>query len=88
MKKRDLTRPIAAAQIAAAMPLFALAFSTAPAPAAAAETITYSYDAKGRVVKAERSGTVNNAVKAVYTHDKANNRRTVKVTGSANNAPP
>ncbi|ATY34525.1 hypothetical protein [Sphingomonas psychrotolerans] len=55
--------------------------------AAASETVTYTYDAKGRLVKVERSGTVNNGVKAEYTHDKADNRRNVKVTGSPNPAP-
>ncbi len=53
----------------------------------ASETVTYTYDAKGRLVKVERSGTVNNGVKAEYTHDKANNRKNVKVTGSPNPAP-
>jgi len=56
-------------------------------PATASETVTYTYDAKGRLVKVERSGTVNNGVKAEYTHDKADNRRNVKVTGSPNPAP-
>jgi hypothetical protein len=50
----------------------------------ASETITYTYDAKGRVVKVERSGTVNNGVKTEYTHDKADNRKNLKVTGSPN----
>ena len=58
-----------------------------PIPVLASETVTYTYDAKGRLVKVERSGTVNNGVKAEYTHDKANNRRNVKVTGSPNPAP-
>lgn len=49
-----------------------------------AETVTYRYDARGRLVKVERSGTVNNAVTTEYTHDKANNRKRVKVTGSPN----
>jgi hypothetical protein len=53
----------------------------------AAETVTYTYDAKGRLVKVERSGGVNNGVKAEYTHDRANNRRNLKVTGSSNQAP-
>jgi len=55
--------------------------------ASASETITYTYDAKGRLVKVERSGSVNNGVKAEYTHDKVDNRRNVKVTGSPNPAP-
>lgn len=56
--------------------------------AVASETITYTYDAKGRLIKAERSGAVNNGVKYEYTHDKANNRRNLKVTGSPNPPPP
>lgn len=53
----------------------------------ASETVTYTYDARGRLVKVERSGTVNNGVKAEYTLDKADNRKNVKVTGSPNPAP-
>jgi YD repeat-containing protein len=56
--------------------------------AAASETIVYSYDAKGRLVKVERSGTVNNNVTANYSHDKADNRTNVTVTGSPNPPPP
>jgi len=65
-----------------------LAASALVAPAAhASETVTYTYDARGRLVKVERSGTVNNGVKAEYTIDKANNRKNAKVTGSPNPAP-
>lgn len=60
----------------------------APQAAHAAETLTFSYDAKGRVTKVERAGSVNNGVKTEYTHDKANNRKTVKTTGSANTPQP
>ena len=56
--------------------------------AAATETITYTYDAKGRLVKVERSGTVNNGVVTQYTHDHADNRSNVTVTGSPNSTPP
>ena len=59
-----------------------------PALAIAAETINYTYDAKGRLVKVERSGNVNNGVKAEYSHDKANNRTNVTVSGSPNSSPP
>jgi YD repeat-containing protein len=45
--------------------------------AVATETITYTYDTKGRVISVVRTGTVNNNVTTVYTHDKANNRATV-----------
>ena len=54
----------------------------------ASETVTYTYDAKGRLVKVERTGTVNNNVKYEYTQDKTNNRTNVKVTGSPNPPPP
>jgi hypothetical protein len=50
----------------------------------AAETVTYKYDAKGRLVKVTRSGSVNNGVTTDYTHDKADNRKRVVTTGSAN----
>ena len=58
------------------------------AAAIAAETITYTYDAKGRLVKVERSGTVNNNVKTDYAHDKADNRTNTTTTGSPNAPPP
>ncbi len=57
-------------------------------PALAAEIQKYRYDAKGRVTKVERTGTVNNGVATEYTHDKADNRTRLKVTGSANLPPP
>jgi YD repeat-containing protein len=50
--------------------------------AGAAETVTYTYDAKGRLVKTVRSGSVNNGVTAEFTHDKVDNRTRVKVTGA------
>ncbi|KQZ60953.1 hypothetical protein ASD67_16820 [Sphingopyxis sp. Root1497] len=53
----------------------------------AAETITYSYDAKGRLVKVVRTGTVNNNVTVEYTHDKADNRTRLKTTNSPNPPP-
>lgn len=56
--------------------------------AQATETIKYTYDAKGRLVKVERTGTVNNGVTTTYTHDKADNRTNVKTQGSNNSPPP
>ncbi|QNO29780.1 hypothetical protein EEB18_003240 [Sphingopyxis sp. OPL5] len=53
----------------------------------AAETIAYSYDAKGRLVKVVRTGTVNNNVTVEYTHDKADNRTRLKTTNSPNPPP-
>ncbi len=60
----------------------------AASAAQAAETITYKYDAKGRLIEVKRTGTVNNNVQTTYTHDKANNRKTVVVSGSGNATPP
>ena len=41
-------------------------------PAGASETLSYSYDARGRLTKVVRSGSVNKTT--TYTYDKANNR--------------
>lgn len=70
--------------------LLSLAIIAAPAiteTVHATETITYTYDAKGRVIKVVHTGTVNNGVTVDYTHDKADNRTKVKTTGSANPTP-
>jgi YD repeat-containing protein len=58
------------------------------AAAYAAETITYSYDARGRLIQVARSGTVNNNVTTNYTYDKADNRQSKTTTGSPNPPPP
>ena len=50
--------------------------------ASATETITYTYDARGRLIKVVHTGTVNNNVQTEYTHDKADNRTNVKTTGA------
>ena len=52
--------------------------------AAASETVNYTYDAKGRLVKVEHTGTVNNNVVSNYSFDKADNRVNVNVTGAPN----
>jgi YD repeat-containing protein len=57
-------------------------------PASAAETITYVYDARGRVIQVIRTGTVNNGVTTSYVLDKADNRTTKTTTGSPNPPPP
>jgi hypothetical protein len=46
----------------------------------AGETVAYSYDSLGRLVRVERSGTVNNGVSAVYGYDPADNRTNVTVS--------
>ena len=66
--------------------LAALIATTGPAPAS--ETITYSYDARGRLVQVARTGTVNNGVITAYVIDKADNRTTKTTTGSPNPPPP
>lgn len=48
----------------------------------ASETVSYTYDARGRLIKVEHSGTINNDVTANYTLDKAGNRVNLKVTGA------
>lgn len=52
-------------------------------PALASESITYTYDAKGRLTKVVHSGTVNNGVETTYTYDKADNRTNQTVIGGA-----
>jgi propanediol dehydratase large subunit len=59
-----------------------------PMAADAAETITYRYDARGRLVRVERTGTVNKGVATAYGHDKADNRIQKTTTGSPNPPPP
>ena len=58
------------------------------APAQAAETITYVYDARGRLVQVIRTGTVNNGVTTSYQIDKADKRSNKTTTGSPNPPPP
>jgi hypothetical protein len=64
------------------------AVAVVPALAIAAETIAYKYDARGRLVRVERSGTVNNKVDTNYSFDKADNRTAKTLTGSPNPPPP
>jgi len=52
------------------------------AAALASETVTYSYDARGRLVGAAHTGSVNNGAVATYGYDKADNR-TLKNVGGA-----
>jgi coenzyme F420-reducing hydrogenase delta subunit len=63
-----------------------IAALTAAAAATASETITYTYDARGRLIQVKHSGTINNNVTANYQYDKADNRTNVNVT-SPNPAP-
>lgn len=51
-----------------------------------AETVTYSYDARGRLVAASHSGSVNNGLVTSYVYDDADNRVLATTSGSANPA--
>jgi YD repeat-containing protein len=68
--------------------LAASALAVAASAAMAAETIAYRYDARGRLVRVERAGNVNNNVVTNYAFDKADNRTVKSTTGSANPPPP
>ena len=57
-------------------------FSCAAVAAVASETITYRYDARGRLIKVERSGSVNNGIMTDYSYDKAGNRTNKTTTGA------
>jgi hypothetical protein len=67
----------------------ALAAAALFAPAATAnETVTYGYDALGRLVKVNRAGTVNNNASECYAYDPASNRSNVTVSTTSDcNAP-
>ena len=67
--------------------VLALGLAAIAVAAVASETISYTYDSRGRLVKVERSGTVNNNVSATYVYDKADNRTNVNVV-SPNSPPP
>ena len=52
------------------------------AAAWASETINYKYDARGRLVQVNHSGSVNNNVVTNYVYDKADNRTLKNTTGA------
>lgn len=60
--------------------LLLIAFAAA---AYAAETITYKYDARGRLIQVNHSGTVNNNVVTNYSYDRADNRNVVATNGAS-----
>lgn len=71
-----------------AIPLIVVMLALLPTAASANETADYVYDAKGRLTKVVRSGSVNNGIVATYTFDRADNRTGLTVTGSLFNSPP
>lgn len=69
----------------ATLVLAASAAALVPIAASASETVTYGYDAKGRLVAVSHAGSVNNGLTATYAYDAADNRTstsTVVPTGS------
>ena len=68
----DRTRGLLFAGAVAAVAIAAISVN-------AQETINYQYDARGRLVKVEHTGSVNNNVSANYSYDKGNNRTNVNV---------
>ncbi len=75
IKKREFNRPLVTVLIAA------LAFASVT-PASASQ-ISYTYDAQGRLVRAERTGGTINASNTLYTYDAAGNRTSRVVQGGA-----
>lgn len=64
------------------MILIAGAGLAAAAAALASETVTYSYDARGRLVRTDHAGSVNNGAVVKYVYDKADNRTLRNVSGA------
>jgi YD repeat-containing protein len=60
--------------------LAVLALGLISSTGSATETVTYTYDARGRLIKVVRTGTVNNNNQVCYKFDKAGNRTNVKST--------
>jgi hypothetical protein len=58
---------------AAALPLLS------PGAAGASETLSYNYDARGRLVEVDHSGSVNDGIATSYTLDNADNRTSMTV---------
>lgn len=50
--------------------------------AGASETVSYSYDAQGRLVQVVHSGGPINGTQTIYTQDAASNRTRVQVAGA------
>lgn len=56
--------------------------AAAAVSAGASETLNYTYDARGRLVRVQHSGSVNANVVTNYGYDKADNRTLKNVTGA------
>ncbi|MEA3000345.1 MAG: hypothetical protein QOK17_2178 [Sphingomonadales bacterium] len=66
-----------------------LALAALAAPADAGETLTYGYDALGRLISATSSGTVNNGLATTISYDPTGNRQSyiVAAAGGAGGTP-
>ncbi len=62
--------------------IIAAGLALLPATAFAGETVTYSYDAKGRLTQAAHAGGPASGVTSNYQFDAADNRTRVRVTGA------
>jgi len=67
--------------------LVAAAVIASAVPASASETIVYGYDNLGRLVRVDRSGSVNSGKSAVYTYDATDNRTNVAVAAGGASPP-
>lgn len=63
--------------------LIALGLSVLPSVASADETITYSYDAKGRMTKVQHVGGRTSGLTSTYAFDAADNRKSSEITVAA-----
>jgi hypothetical protein len=64
--------------------LITIAAIASSSAAIADETITYTYDARGRLTAVAHSGTANNGTQVSYTLDAAGNRKNTMTTGVVN----
>ncbi len=62
--------------------VLALGALVAASAGVAAETLSYRYDARGRLVRVERSGGPKSGAVTNYSYDKANNRTNRTVSGA------
>lgn len=53
-----------------------------PSSAVASDTVTYTYDARGRLIRVQHSGGPAAGVDKRYTYDKADNRSRVQISGA------
>ena len=77
-RRRGFARPA----LRRSLLLLASGLALLPAVPSAAETITYTYDAKGRLTQAAHAGGPANGATTTYQFDAADNRTSVSTTGA------